>query len=79
MSDTTHLPDFDQAISLYESDDTARDYAAHNHGYWRQIHGGLALARKSPLTFDPIQEYWYCTERRLLAAFFSSKLPEGFA
>ena len=78
MSDKTSLPKFRQAISLYESDETARDYAAHNHGYWRQIHGGLALVRKSPLTFDPIQDYWYCTERRLLAAFFSSRLPEGF-
>jgi len=78
MSDKTSLPEFGQAIGLYESDETARDYAAHNHSYWRRVHGGLALVRKSPLSFDPIQDYWYCTERRLLAAFFSSRLPEGF-
>ncbi len=70
---------FDEAIQLYETRDAVRDYAQHNHNYWRWIQGGLALVRKSPLDFDPIDEYWYCTERRILAAFFTKNFQESYA
>jgi MoxR-like ATPase len=73
------FPSFDEVMERYEKNEQVRDHAYHNHLYWRCVHGGLALVRHSPLNFDPITEYWYCTERRLLVAFFTSRFQGSYA
>jgi MoxR-like ATPase len=78
MITNDQLPEFAHVIEQYQCDEEVRTYTQHNHSYWRWIHGGLALTRKSPVNFDPRSEYWYCTERRLLAAFFATKFPESY-
>ena len=79
MAKAPKLPALNDVIARYDAEEKVREHARHNHNFWRWIQGGLALVRKSPLAFDPIRDYWYCTERRLLAAFFASRFRESYA
>ena len=79
MAKPLKIPAPSEVIASYYADDQVRRYASNNHSYWRFIQGGLDLVRKNPLSFDPIQEYWRCTERRLLTAFFASRFRESYA
>lgn len=63
-----------EAIQGLTTDEEARQHNSHNHFLWRCVQGGLQLA--SPLDFEPLSEYWYLTERRLLVAFFSQRFRE---
>jgi MoxR-like ATPase len=76
---TDGLPHFDDVIAAYDNHEQVRLAAHHNHFYWRCIHGALALVRKNQISFDPRKDYWHCTERRLLAAFFAERFQESYA
>jgi MoxR-like ATPase len=78
MPKNTKLPEFDQVIASYDADPKVREHAGHNHAFWCWTHGGLALVRKGPFEFDPRVDYWYLTERRLLAAFFDDRFRESY-
>ena len=71
--------DFDAVIAGYKSEGRYRDYTHHNHAYWRWTHGSLALVRDSSIRFDPLQDYWHLSERRLLVAYFATKLTQSYA
>jgi hypothetical protein len=78
MTSDDQLPGFEHMIEQYDHDDHVRKHAHHNHNDWRWIHGGLALIHESPLDFEPRRQYWHCTERRLLVAFFATKFQERY-
>jgi MoxR-like ATPase len=75
----TRLLDFDDIVRRFEDVPGVRDYALHNHFYWRCVNGGFALVKQSPLDFEPIQNYWRMSERRLLVAFFASHFEQSYA
>ncbi len=70
---------WEDVISAYDADEEIRRHVVHNLTYWRWIHGALALVRRFPVDFEPIEEYWHRTERRLLVAFFSTRFAECYA
>lgn len=69
----------ERVLESYDREPAVREYAGHGHDLWRWTHGGLALVRAAPLAFDPRKDYWHQTERRLLTAFFASRLPASYA
>lgn len=73
LSDPTEL------VARYQASQAMREYAANNHGFWRQTHGGRGMAEAARFDFDPIEHYWRRTERRLLVSFFVDRLREAYA
>lgn len=72
------LPTFEDAVGAFERNPKIREHASGNLGLWRSVHGGLALVRKRPLVFDPLDGYWYRPERRILVSYFSAKLGKSY-
>ena len=67
------LPDLDRLIPSFESNPQLRSHVEHNVAIWRTIHGSLELTRKYRQDFDPREEYWFRTERRVLASYFHKR------
>ena len=70
MTTGNRLPSLDGLLERYHNDTAFREYAEHNHDLWSWTHGGLELVRRSPMSVDPIEDYWARTERRVLVSFF---------
>jgi hypothetical protein len=67
------FPDLRAVAQRYDADESVREHTALNAALWKHTAGALALARDNRLRFDPRQEYWFQTERRLLVAFFAKR------
>lgn len=64
------FPSLETILPAFDSGRQIRLDVENNLEHWRTIHGSLDLARKYRLDFNPREEYWYKTERRVLAAYF---------
>ncbi|MBL8900704.1 MAG: AAA family ATPase [Planctomycetes bacterium] len=52
-----------------------RDELRHNLGTLKRIHGGLELALRERIEFDPRSDYWLRVERRFLIAYLCREFP----
>ncbi|MBK9385608.1 MAG: AAA family ATPase [Planctomycetes bacterium] len=53
-----------------------RDELRHNLGTLKRIHGGLELALRERVEFDPRRDYWLRIERRFLVAYLCREFPQ---
>ena len=68
-----------EVLEKYRARPELEEHVLHNLNYWRWIRGGLALTKPSPLEFDPIEDYWHKTERRVLCSYFANKFQAAYA
>ena len=60
--------DFGSLLNLYDRSEQTRDAVSHNMGILKCIRGGLLMAERHRISFDPRREYWRLPERRLAVA-----------
>ncbi len=71
--------DFGSLINLYDRSEQTRDAVSHNMGILKCIRGGLLMAERHRISFDPRREYWRLPERRLAVAYFADRWTGHFA
>jgi hypothetical protein len=67
------FPSLETIVPAYRVREDIRQHARHNVRIWRDINGAIDLANKYRQEFDPRQDYWYQTERRILIAFLAQR------
>lgn len=72
------LPDFATLIDQFASNPRALGYVQHNIRNWACVNGSLALAQKYPVSFDPREEYWLQTERRVLVMYLVKRIKYDY-
>jgi hypothetical protein len=65
--------DFGSLVDLYEQNEQTRQSVSHNIEVLRCIRGGLRMAERYRLTFDPRDEYWRLPERRFAVAYLAER------
>jgi hypothetical protein len=75
---TDHL-DLESLFDLYDRSDKLRELLSHNIGILKCIRGGLRMAERHRLEFDPRADYWYRPERRLIVAYLADRWTGRFA
>ena len=71
--------DLGSLLNFYEQSEKARSDVSYNIEALRCIRGGLRMAERRMVSFDPRAEYWYLPERRLLLAYFADRWTGRFA
>lgn len=71
--------DLGSLLSLYEQSENARKDVSYNIEALRCIRGGLGMAERHMMSFDPRAEYWHLPERRLLLAYLADRWTGRFA
>jgi hypothetical protein len=74
----THI-DLGSLLDLYDQNEKARQAVSHNIAILKCIRGGLRMAERHRIVFDPRQEYWRLPERRLAVAYFADRWTGRFA
>jgi hypothetical protein len=72
-------PDFATLLSLYGKEQRVTDAVQHNLNILKCVRGGLAMARKYRLSFDPRSAYWYLPEQRAVIAYLADRWYRRFA
>jgi hypothetical protein len=73
------MVDLNSLLDQYDRDPTTRDSVAHNLEILKCIRGGLRIAERNPLDFDPRREYWRLPERRFAVAYLANRWTGRFA
>src|SRR4051812_46842143 len=71
--------DLASLLTLYEESEPARQAVSHNIALLKCIRGGLEMAGRHRLAFDPRQEYWRAPERRFAVAYLAERWTGRFA
>ena len=71
--------DLGSLLDLYDRSEETRKAVAHNIGVLKCIRGGLRMAERHRIAFDPRREYWRLPERRLAVAYFADFWTGRFA
>ena len=71
--------DFGSLLNLYDRSEQTREAVSHNIGILKCIRGGLLMADRHRISFDPRREYWRLPERRLAVAYFADRWTGHFA
>ena len=76
-SDTSRV-DLGSLLDLYDRSEETRKTVSHNVGILKCIRGGLRMAERRRIAFDPRGEYWRLPERRLAVAYFADRWTGRF-
>ena len=79
MSSSTGPGDLGSLIDLYDQSEETRRSVSHNLEILRCVRGGLRMAERYRLSFDPRREYWHLPERRLATAYLADRWTGRFA
>jgi dynein-related subfamily AAA family protein len=71
--------DLDSLLDLYEQSEQTQESVSHNIRILRCIRGGLRMAERYRLAFDPRAEYWRFPERRFALAYLAERWTGRFA
>ena len=71
--------DLGSLLDLYDRSEETRKAVSHNIGILKCIRGGLRMAERRRIAFDPRREYWRLPERRLAVAYFADRWTGRFA
>lgn len=73
------IPDLGVLLDHYRGDEKMRGAVQLNVGRLRTVRGGLRMAERHRLSFDPRPDYWWLPERRLLVAYFAKHWTGRFS
>ena len=79
MTGSLSRVDLGSLLTLYEQSEETRQAVSHNIGVLRCIRGGLRMAERHRVTFDPRADYWRRPERRLSLAYLADQWTGYFA
>lgn len=79
MLPSTVSSDLGSLLDLYEGSEPTRQSVSHNVRLLKCIRGGLRMAERYQLTFDPRREYWRLPERRFVVAYLAERWTGRFA
>ncbi|BCS31409.1 hypothetical protein TBR22_A06100 [Luteitalea sp. TBR-22] len=71
--------DYGKLIEAYDNNAASREAVAHNVGVLRCIRGGLRMAERYRVPFDPRFDYWRRPERRFVVAYLAQNWTGRFA
>lgn len=71
--------DLGELTLRYERSEPTRKAVAHNVNILKCIRGGLLMAERHRIDFDPRAEYWRLPERRLVIAYLADRWTGRFA
>jgi hypothetical protein len=71
--------DLGSLVDLYDQSEQTQESVSHNIGILKCIRGGLRMAERYRLSFDPRGEYWRLPERRFALAYFAERWTGRFA
>jgi len=71
--------DLGSLLDLYDRSEETRSLVSHNIGILKCIRGGLRMAQRHRIAFDPRREYWRLPERRLAVAYLADRWTGRFA
>jgi MoxR-like ATPase len=71
--------DLGSLLGLYEGSEQTRSAVSHNVQLLKCIRGGLRMAERYRLAFDPRLDYWRRPERRLAIAYLAERWTGRFA
>jgi hypothetical protein len=71
--------DFGSLIEAYDKSAASREAVAHNVGVLRCVRGGLRMAERYRVPFDPRFDYWRRPERRFVVAYLAQNWTGRFA
>ena len=73
-----HVPPLVRLVALSgDASDDSR-HLQRNVQLWRWISGAFGMLRDETLAFDTQQDYWYRTDRRIVAAYLHRRLRESY-
>lgn len=78
MTNLTARVDLGSLLSLYDDSDETRKSITHNLEVLKCIRGGLRMAERYRLAFDPREEYWRLPERRIAIAYLADRWTGRF-
>ncbi|HQN09609.1 MAG TPA: hypothetical protein PK569_18750, partial [Thermoanaerobaculia bacterium] len=64
----TALPALERLVVFSGDSSDVSKHLQHNVQLWRWINGAFGMLKDEPLAFDTQQDYWYRTDRRIVAA-----------
>src|ERR1700761_8839521 len=76
---TTERLEPSSLFELYDQSDEIKRLVSDNIAVLKCIRGGLRMAQKHRLDFDPRTDYWRPPERRLLVAYLADRWTGRFA
>lgn len=79
MASTTTSIDLGSLLGLYEASEQTRSVVSHNVELLKCIRGGLRMAERYRLAFDPRLDYWRRPERRFAIAYLAERWTGRFA
>jgi hypothetical protein len=79
MRSVTAAVDLGSLLDLYDKSENTRSAVSHNIGILKCIRGGLRMAERHRIAFDPRSEYWRLPERRLPIAYLGERWTGRFA
>ncbi len=79
MPSPTTAVDLSSLLGLYDRDEETRRVVSHNVEVLKCIRGGLRMAERYQLSFDPRRDYWHPPERRLAVAYLAERWTGRFA
>ncbi len=72
------LPSLENLVALESDGSEASRHVQHNIKLWRWINGAFGMLKDERLPFDPVEDYWYRTDRRLVAAYLHRRLRGAY-
>jgi hypothetical protein len=72
------LPPLESLVALSGDASEVSKHLQHNVQLWRWINGAFGMLKDERLAFDTQQDYWYRTDRRIVAAYLHRRLRESY-
>ncbi len=72
------LPPLEALVGLSGDTSDVAKHLQHNVQLWRWINGAFGMLKDETLVFDTQQDYWYRTDRRIVAAYLHRRLRESY-
>ena len=72
------LPSLETLVTLSGDSSGVSKHLQHNVQLWRWINGAFGMLKDETLAFDTQQDYWYRTDRRIVAAYLHRRLRESY-
>jgi len=79
VTDRTAQIELGSLLDLYDKSVETRKSVSHNIEVLKCIRGGLRMAERYRLAFDPRREYWHPPERRITVAYLADRWTGRFA
>jgi hypothetical protein len=72
------VPALEPLVILSGDSSEVSKHLQHNVQLWRWINGAFGMLKDETLAFDTQQDYWYRTDRRIVAAYLHRRLRESY-